>query len=409
MTTPSTRFLATLMSSDEPPGRWAEAREREGWHGLAVPDHVFIETQPVAHLWVTATELALNTESVTIATSFANNLLRSPVEFAQASLALQRASGGRFEAGLGAGWDQVELEATGVRFPPTAGERAGRYIEAGRIVRQLFDDGRATFDGDWYQVDAPTVGPTCEVAPPLVVSVGGPRTTAALAPIADVVEVKLPGFATTGKGSFHTRSLREVSEGDILARLDAVRSLRGDVPLGMFVAAGCGEHPVVDILHQQLQGSPFADLFGEPERVAGALRRLADLGLDRVTIGAVSPETYELLAPALFSGERLAGRPNPEGRLKVMTEPEFRQLLAVRGYHEIRETNYAPGSENELHTHEFSALLMVLEGEFILIGEDGSETYLAGQTCEVPAGTVHAERTAEHGARVIAGIKRTPS
>lgn len=308
----STRFLATLMTSDEAPAAWAEAREREGWDGLAVPDHVFIETQPVAHLWVTAAELALATHSVTIATSFANNLLRSPVEFAQASLALQRASGGRFEAGLGAGWDQTELEATGVRFPPTAGERAGRYIEAGRIVRQLFDEGCATFDGDWYRVDAPTVGPRHGSAPPLVVSVGGPRTTAALTPIADVVEVKLPGFATTGKGSFHTRSLREVTPSDVVARVDAVRAHRADVPLGLFVAAGCGEHPVVEILHRQLEGSVFADLFGEPSTVAAALWRLADLGLDRITVGAVSPETYALLAPALFTPQRLAAASEPE-------------------------------------------------------------------------------------------------
>jgi hypothetical protein len=297
---PSTRFLATLMGSGEAPGPWARAREREGWHGLAVPDHVFIEKQPVAHLWVTATELALATESVTIATSFANNLLRSPVEFAQASLAVQRASGGRFEAGLGAGWDQAELEATGVPFPPTAGERAGRYIEAGRIVRSLFDDGRATLNGDWYQVDTPVIGPAGEAAPPLVVSVGGPRTTAALTPLADIIEVKLPGFATTGKGSFHTRSLREVTAADVTIRLDTVRTLRPEVPLGLFVAAGCGGHPVVDILHRQLEGSLFADLFGEPQMVAEGLLGLAELGLDRVTIGAVSPETYELLAPALF-------------------------------------------------------------------------------------------------------------
>ena len=301
MTGTDTRFVATLMSSDQGPGPWAQAREREGWHGLAVPDHVFIETQPVAHLWVTATELALATSSVTIATSFANNLLRSPVEFAQASLALHRASGGRFEAGLGAGWDQAELEATGVRFPPTAGERAGRYIEAGKIVRRLFDEGRATFRGEWYDVDAPAVGPIGETTPPLVVSVGGPRTTAALTPVADIVEVKLPGFATTGKGSFHTRSLRAVTPDDISARLDDVRSRRADVPLGMFVAAGCGDHPVVEVLRRQLEGSMFADLFGSPETVAGGLRRLAALGLDRITVGAVSPETYESLAPALLA------------------------------------------------------------------------------------------------------------
>ena len=91
--------------------------------------------------------------------------------------------------------------------------------------------------------------------------------------------------------------------------------------------------------------------------------------------------------------------------METMTEHEFRQLLAERGYDEIRETTYEPESSNELHTHEFSALLLVLDGEFILERENGSQTFLAGQMCDVPTGTVHAERTAAVGARVIAGLK----
>ena len=90
-----------------------------------------------------------------------------------------------------------------------------------------------------------------------------------------------------------------------------------------------------------------------------------------------------------------------------MTEQEFRQLLTSRGYDEVRETDYQPRSENELHTHEFSALLLVTEGEFILEREDGSQTFVVGETCDVPAGTVHAERTAEVGARVLAGLRHT--
>lgn len=296
----ATALVATLMDSASAPGPWAAEREAEGWDGVAVPDHVFIETQPVAHLWVTATELALATTRVTVATSFANNLLRSPVEFAQASLALQRASGGRFEAGLGAGWDQSEIEATGVKFPPSAGERAGRYIEAATIVRALFDEGRASLRGRWYSVDVSVIGPAPTTAPTLVVSVGGPRTTAALTPLADIVEVKLPGFATTGKGSFHTRSLQAVTAADITARLDQVHTLRPEVPLGMFVAAGCGDHPVVGHLRSRLEGSMFASLFGAPAGVAATIRELASLGLARLTIGAVTPETYRLLGPALW-------------------------------------------------------------------------------------------------------------
>ena len=289
------------METRSQPAEWASKREAEGWLGIAVPDHVFIEKQAVAHLWVTATEMALATKKVTIATSFANNLLRSPVEFAQGSLALQRASNGRFEAGLGAGWDQDELEATGVNFPLEAQERAGRYIEAGKIVRQLFDEGSADFSGRWYRVKMDTIGPQVEDRPPLVVSVGGPRTTKALTPVADVVEVKLPGFATTGKGSFHTRSLSTVSLQDIEARMDEVRGIRPDARLGLFLAAGCCNDAVVGTLRKRLQGSLFASLFGPADEVAETIHKISALGFERLTIGAVTPKTYQQLAPSLLT------------------------------------------------------------------------------------------------------------
>ena len=127
-------------------------------------------------------------------------------------------------------------------------------------------------------VDPPAIGPLGEATPPLVVSVGGPRTTAAPTPVADIVDMKLPGLATTGKGSFNTRSQRAVTPDEIIARLDDLHARRSDVPLGMFVAAGCGHHLVIDILHKQLEGSVFADLFGSPQQVAEGLRRLAALG-----------------------------------------------------------------------------------------------------------------------------------
>ena len=300
------RLVVTLTDPAAAPAEWARAREAEGWQGLAVSDHIVVGNRALPHVWVTAAELALATDAVSIATSFANNLLRSPVEFAQAALTLQRASGGRFEAGLGAGWDQAELEATGVRFPAEAGERAGRYIEACQIVRALFTTGQAVFAGEWYQVEVATIGPVVERPPPLVVSVGGPRTTAALAPLADVVEVKLPGFATTGKGPLHTRTLRDVTLADVRERLQRVREVQPDVTLALFVSVGCSPDPVVAAIHDALGDSPWAALFGEPAEVAAAIATLGDLGIGRLTLGGVTTATYEQLAPELEAAGLLA-------------------------------------------------------------------------------------------------------
>ena len=87
-----------------------------------------------------------------------------------------------------------------------------------------------------------------------------------------------------------------------------------------------------------------------------------------------------------------------------MTEEEFRTTLQLEGWDVIRVTDYQPRHHSELHAHEFSAKLLVLEGAFVLAKPDGDECFLAGQLCVVPAGTQHAERTRDSAARVIAGI-----
>lgn len=295
------RYIAVLAETRTSPGEWAAAREAEGWDGVAVSDHAFMGTQPLPHVWVTAAEMAGATSRATIATCFANNLMRSPVEFAQASLALQRTSGGRFEAGLGAGWDQAEMEAIGLTFPADVGERAGRYIEAGRVVRALFDDRTLAFTGRWYELQVPAIGPDV-VSPPLVVSVGGKRTTAALAPIADIVEVKLPGFATTGKGPLHVRSLRAVTLAEVAERLDEVRALNPSAVPALFVNVGCGNDPLVHTMRGALAGSFSEHLYGDPAEVADMLGQLAGLGARRITLGALTDTSYRLLAPALAAG-----------------------------------------------------------------------------------------------------------
>lgn len=91
----------------------------------------------------------------------------------------------------------------------------------------------------------------------------------------------------------------------------------------------------------------------------------------------------------------------------AMTEAEFRVGLRRDGYDdEIRITSYEPcTAAGQLHTHDFSARLFVLSGEFILDYEGGPQTITAGQCCEVPAGTRHAEASGMPGARVLAGLK----
>jgi rubrerythrin len=91
----------------------------------------------------------------------------------------------------------------------------------------------------------------------------------------------------------------------------------------------------------------------------------------------------------------------------TVSEQDFRAGIRNDGFDdEIRITQYEPGvNGGELHCHEFSARVLVLDGEFILQYEDGPQSFTAGQCCQIDAGIMHAESTGTRSARVLAGLK----
>jgi alkanesulfonate monooxygenase SsuD/methylene tetrahydromethanopterin reductase-like flavin-dependent oxidoreductase (luciferase family) len=286
-----------LVDAGVDPAEWARAREAEGWPVLAAADHLWDATRAYPHWAVTLTQFAMVTTRPRITSSFANNLLRSPVEFAQAALALQRASGGRFEAGLGAGWAESEITGIGDRYP-SAGERAGRYAESMHVVRELFRHGTCTFTGEFVRVDVPMIGPRLDTPPPLVASVGGPRTIREVVPLVDRVELKVASGATRG-GALDIAKLADIDVDHLRDLVARVRAVRDDVPIGVFLMAGCGDHPRLAQLKSVLGDSLMGSLVGEPEHVAGVIRSLADHGIERVQITPYTPDTITLLAPYL--------------------------------------------------------------------------------------------------------------
>ena len=88
-----------------------------------------------------------------------------------------------------------------------------------------------------------------------------------------------------------------------------------------------------------------------------------------------------------------------------MNEEQFRQQLQEHGYGDVRVIEFEPDNDAEIHTHNFSAMVMVTRGELTLVYEDGPVTYGPGDWCEVAAGTQHAEYSGPNGATALAGTK----
>lgn len=283
----------------ETPGEWARAREVEGWHGVAASDHFVTMNLSYPHLWVALAEMALATRAIPLTSSFANNLFRSPVEFAQAALSLQRVSNGRFEAGLGAGWIEDEIVRIGWRFP-AGPERAGRYIEAMQIVREIFDTGRCRFSGRHYQVDldAPGFASLASKPPLLVGSAGGPRTLREIPRFVDRIEVQPNASATRG-GSVDLAKSAAIGESDVRDAIARVRRVREDVPIGMFVLTAAGPAAEIGPIRAPFGDGFLARFMGDPASVAQALCDLEGLGVDRIQITEMAPGTLERLRPIL--------------------------------------------------------------------------------------------------------------
>lgn len=288
-------------SAEVEPGVWAREKEAEGWHGVCASDHLWVGTTRYPHVFVAATQMACATAQIKITTSFCNNLFRSPVEFAQAALALQAAATGRFEAGLGAGWEFDEIEAMGMSYPdgPT---RVSMYVEALQIVAELFASGQCSFEGDYYNVNITGEQKLAQVTdspPPLIASAGGPRALREVTPLVDRVEIKASARASR-VGYLDFEIMATVTEEEVRDNVERVRNVNPLMPLGIFILTGVGDDPMVKGLEAALRGGYLSRFLGQPEKVASALRELGEMGIDRVQLTQLVPGSHSALARHLL-------------------------------------------------------------------------------------------------------------
>lgn len=293
------RFVCNLNDSRVHPVEWAGARGAQGWDGFLVCDHLWDPAGPKPHVWSVLGALAACTSGPTLGTGFANNLLRHPVEFAQASLTMQRITGGRFEAGLGAGWFEEELRATGREMSPGP-ERAERLIEAVQVVRELFETGSSGFSGRHYRVEIDRLERLGDQPPPsLVVGAGGPRVIRSVADHVDKLELMPPSLVTRS-GAMDTAAFNSVGRDDVRAMVDRARSTREDLPLRLYVACCAGDDERTERIASKFTEGFFADFYGSPSKVADAVLGLGELGVDEVHLAPNDQYTYDNLAPLLL-------------------------------------------------------------------------------------------------------------
>jgi F420-dependent oxidoreductase-like protein len=101
--------------------------------------------------WTMLTALACETSLTQIGILVTGNTYRHPAVLAKMGATLDHTSGGRLIMGIGAGWFEMEHVAYGIHFGTTA-ERIHRVDEACEVIKRLWAEKQATFDGQYYQL-----------------------------------------------------------------------------------------------------------------------------------------------------------------------------------------------------------------------------------------------------------------
>lgn len=152
--------------------------ERLGFPTLFRSDHYFIGPQQDSlEAYVSFAVAARETSRIRFGPLVSPVTFRSPVDVARMAAQVDVLSGGRFVMGLGAGWNEAEHRAYGIPFP-AIGERFARLEEAIRLMKLLWNEGPATFEGKYYRVEGANLLPKpARGRPPILIGGSGERKT----------------------------------------------------------------------------------------------------------------------------------------------------------------------------------------------------------------------------------------
>lgn len=165
----------------------ARSAEDAGFEGIGLMDHLappMALDQPMYEAMVTATWLAAHTTTLRIGHLVLCDAFRHPAVLAREAVAIDHASRGRFELGIGWGSVPAELETFGVGSTD-ARERVDRMAETLEVVRALWSGDTVDFSGRFHRIRAGAQKPTPLGEIPIMIGGAGPRTLELVAAYAD--------------------------------------------------------------------------------------------------------------------------------------------------------------------------------------------------------------------------------
>jgi len=172
----------------------AARAEGAGYDVMLCADHLGALSPTVA-----LASVAQTTDRLRLCALVLNNDFRHPALVAQEAATIDLMSGGRYELGIGAGWNIPEYAESGIEFD-RAGARIARMGETMEILERLFAGGVVSFSGEYYTITDHQLDPQPPQgsALPMLVGGNGPKVLGVAARHADIIG--LTGISMTPEG-----------------------------------------------------------------------------------------------------------------------------------------------------------------------------------------------------------------
>jgi alkanesulfonate monooxygenase SsuD/methylene tetrahydromethanopterin reductase-like flavin-dependent oxidoreductase (luciferase family) len=244
-------------------------------------DHVQFADDPLLEGWTALTYLAAEYPQFHVGHMVLCQSFRNPALLAKMAATLQYLSDGRFTLSIGAGWHEEEYRAYGYTYPP-ARERVEQLEETLQIVRAMWTEEQATFQGRHFSVTSAHCEPRPDPVPPILIGGTGTR-------MLNLVARRADGWNASWLSPEEYRHRLDV----LLQECRKVGRDPAEVQRSWFGRCVC-------VASKQEAGAlEGRGLVGTPEQIIEQLQAYIELGIHRFMLGSRSladMTTVELLA-----------------------------------------------------------------------------------------------------------------
>lgn len=282
--------------------RVAQTADELGFASAWLVDHFHTTPRPAQEItfecWTTTAALARDTKRIRIGQTVTCAGYRNPALLAKMASTVDVLSHGRLNFGIGAGWHEHEYRGYGYDYPDTA-ERLRRLGEALQVIRAMWTQEEAVFEGKYYQVHGAINQPKGVQQPhiPILIGGGGEKVTLKLvAQYGDACNVF--GDAETLKHKFAV----------LKAHCEAIgrdyESIRRTA--GALCYIGDTDEQAQAKFPAALRGRPTTAgaLIGSPETIRQRLIELEEAGVQELILGF--PDVLQLETLRFFAREFIA-------------------------------------------------------------------------------------------------------